>query len=192
MKYGHSNFSLEILEYVTYDDSLTKKENNDLLLKRDQHFLDLLSPEYNTLKSAGNLLGYKHSVEAIEKISESKKGSKHPNFGNPLKFSHSEETKNKIRDARTGTKLSPKTIEKLSASWTENRRRLLAVAVQKANGKTVFLYSPDFQLLQTFISSRVAAKHLNSSKDTILKFARSNAVFKDKFILSLKELSAKS
>lgn len=36
LKHNHSNFSLEILEYLPYDGSLTKKENNELLLKREQ------------------------------------------------------------------------------------------------------------------------------------------------------------
>src|SRR5439155_10391898 len=88
LKHSHSNFSLEILEYFTYDDSLTRKENAELLVKREQYFFDLLNPEYNILKTAGNLLGYKHSPEAIEEMSESKKGSNHPNFGNHREFSH--------------------------------------------------------------------------------------------------------
>ena len=153
---------------------------------------NLLNPEYNILKTAGNLTGFKHSPEVIEKMSESKKGFNHPNFGNPLGFTHSDEAKDKIRVARTGTKLSPETIVKIKNSWTESRRELVATAAQKANGKTVFLYSQDLELLKTFISSRVAARHLNSSKDTILKYARSNAVFENKFILSLQELPVKS
>lgn len=144
--------------------------------------------DFNILKTAGNLLGYKHSPEAIEKISEGKKGSNHPNLGNHRGFSHSDEVKAKIRAARIGTKLSPETIEKISNSWTENRRKLVSEAARKANGSTIFLYSLDLKLLQTFISSRVAAKHLNTSKDTILKYARSGAVFKKEFILSLQEL----
>jgi hypothetical protein len=50
--------------------------------------------------------------------------------------------------ARTGTKLSPETIVKISNSWTENRRKLVAEAAQKANGLTIFLYSPNLELLQ--------------------------------------------
>lgn len=58
LKYGYSNFSLEILEYC---------ESSETIL-REQYFLDLLNPEYNVLKIAGSTLGYKHSEEALAKI----------------------------------------------------------------------------------------------------------------------------
>nr|QCW06912.1 hypothetical protein [Drechslerella brochopaga] len=50
IKYGYSQFSLEILEYCK------PKE----CLEREQHYIDLLKPEYNILKVAGSLLGFKH------------------------------------------------------------------------------------------------------------------------------------
>ena len=43
LKYGYSNFKLEILEYTT----------PDKVFKSEQHFLDLLKPNYNMLKQAG-------------------------------------------------------------------------------------------------------------------------------------------
>lgn len=51
LKYGYSSFKLEILEYCDI--------NN--LLKREQYYLDNLKPEYNVLKIAGSMLGFKHS-----------------------------------------------------------------------------------------------------------------------------------
>ena len=56
-KYGYSNFSLEILEYC----------DRDKAIKREQYYFDLLSPEYNILKKAGSLFGYKHSKESLLK-----------------------------------------------------------------------------------------------------------------------------
>jgi len=56
------------------------------------------------------------------------------------------------------------------------------------NGTTIYLYSLKLELLETFTSSRFTAKSFNSSPPTILKFAKSGAVFKDKYILLLKEL----
>lgn len=58
LKNGYSNFSLEILEYCS-------PENTTL---REQYYMDLLNPEYNILKTAGSFLGFKHSEETIEKF----------------------------------------------------------------------------------------------------------------------------
>ena len=51
LKYGYSNFTLEILEYC----------NEDSVLVREQHYLDSLNPKYNVLKTAGSSFGHKHS-----------------------------------------------------------------------------------------------------------------------------------
>jgi hypothetical protein len=59
LKYGHSNFKLEILEYC-------EKEN---VISREQHYLDIFKPQYNILKNAYSLLGYKHSAESRAKMS---------------------------------------------------------------------------------------------------------------------------
>lgn len=51
LKYGYSNFYLEILEYCI----------SSVLIEREQYYLDLLKPEYNILSKAGSRLGSKHS-----------------------------------------------------------------------------------------------------------------------------------
>lgn len=51
LKYGYSSFKLEILEYC----------ESNTLIKREQYYLDNLKPEYNVLKKAGSVLGFKHS-----------------------------------------------------------------------------------------------------------------------------------
>jgi group I intron endonuclease len=56
LKHGHSSFSLEILEYCEPDNVVT----------REQHYLDLLKPEYNILKIAGSLKGFRHSEATKE------------------------------------------------------------------------------------------------------------------------------
>lgn len=57
LKYGHSNFTLDILEYCSKDN----------LVVRENYYFRLLTPEYNILKYAYNLKGYKHSAEIIAK-----------------------------------------------------------------------------------------------------------------------------
>ncbi len=71
LKHGYSNFSLEILEYCKIED----------LLEKENHYFKLLKPEYNILPTAGSPLGTIKSEETKQKISESIKGSKHPNYG---------------------------------------------------------------------------------------------------------------
>lgn len=67
LKYGHSNFRLDILEYC----------EPSRLLNREQYYLDLLIPEYNILKIAGSRLGHKLSKKTKEKIRDALKGRKH-------------------------------------------------------------------------------------------------------------------
>ncbi len=58
LKYGHSNFSLDILEYCDAKN----------VIQREQYYIDRLKPEYNILKVAGSTLGYKHTEETLAKL----------------------------------------------------------------------------------------------------------------------------
>lgn len=70
MKYGYSNFKLDILEYCD------PKE----LLIREQYYLDLYSPDYNILKTAGSSLGFKHSEETLLKFKLRELSKEHLEF----------------------------------------------------------------------------------------------------------------
>lgn len=63
LKYGYSNFKLEILEYCEPSD----------VISREQYYLNLFKPDYNILTTAGSTQGYKHSKETLAKL----KGRKH-------------------------------------------------------------------------------------------------------------------
>ncbi len=58
LKYNYCNFKLKILEYC----------NKEYLKVREQHYIDLLKPEYNICKTAGSMLGFKHSLKTLEKF----------------------------------------------------------------------------------------------------------------------------
>lgn len=58
LKYGFSSFRLEILEYCSVNE----------LLKKEQHYMDLIKPKYNIVEIAGSNLGYKHSESTLEKM----------------------------------------------------------------------------------------------------------------------------
>jgi group I intron endonuclease len=95
MKYGHSSFSLTILEYCD------KSELNE----REQYYLDNLEPDYNILKNAASFLGYTFTEEAKAKISKALKG-----------INRSEETKELMREKAFGRKHSEDTKLKMSMS----------------------------------------------------------------------------
>jgi len=65
LKYGYSNFSLEILEYCAPEDCIG----------REQYYMDLFKPSYNILPRAGSSLGSKRTFkpETIAKMKASKK-----------------------------------------------------------------------------------------------------------------------
>lgn len=95
MKYGHSSFSLTILEYC----------EKSKLNEREQFYLDNLEPDYNILKNAASFLGYIPTEEAKAKISKALKG-----------INRSEETKELIREKALGRKHSDDTKLKMSMS----------------------------------------------------------------------------
>lgn len=80
-KYGMNNFTLVILEYA----------NPESLISCEQKWIDLLKPEYNLNPTAGNLKGYKHTVESMEKMHTAALGRK-----------HSEQVKQAMSESRKG------------------------------------------------------------------------------------------
>ena len=138
LRYGHSNFRLEILEYCT-------KEN---AISREQYYIDLLKPEYNINPTAGSRFGSTHLAETLLKMSKSAQGRKHseetkkllslankgmrnPNFGK----THSAETKALISLARLGKSiLSESTKDKMSA----DRGTAIRVLDLKTNETSVY------------------------------------------------------
>jgi len=119
LKYGYSNFQLEILEYCTKEKAVS----------REQYYIDLFKPEYNLNPVAGSRLGSTHSKKSRENMSKSALGRKmseqtknllslanqginNPNYGK----NHSAETKALISLARLGKSiLSESAKAKMSA-----------------------------------------------------------------------------
>ena len=110
LKYGYSNFKLEILEYCKAEDTI----------KREQHYLDLLKPEYNILKVAGSMLGFKHAEESLAKMKY-------------VALNRSKETRAKMSAAKLGQKLSKETRAKIVAvlQEVEVKAKILAAALKR-------------------------------------------------------------
>src|SRR5574338_36657 len=153
LHHNYSAFSFSILEYIDIT-NLSLEESRKLILGREQFYLDLIFSDdkpntYNILKVAGSLLGYKHTKESIAKFS----GENHPLFGvtgeyHPRGF--------------LGKTHTPDTIAKIGASL----------------GTTIYVYNSQGSLVNSFSSSRKAAKFFNCTDPTIMKYARNGELFR--------------
>jgi group I intron endonuclease len=115
-KYGINTLSFELLE----------KCPTDLLIAREQHYLDTLRPfvdnGFNTSEIAGATVGVKHTEYTKKIMSECRKGKK-----------LSEETKRRMSAAQQGRKMSPESIEKMkraqsNKSYGPEARRNMSIA----------------------------------------------------------------
>lgn len=110
-KYGESVFAFDVIEVCEL-----KKE---VILEREQYYIDTLNPQYNIVPLAGTNLGLKHSEETKIKISINNKAKteevrKKMSDAHKGK-KHSEETKKRMSDVKKG-KLSEETLLKMSVA----------------------------------------------------------------------------
>ena len=82
LKYGHKVFKLEILEYC----------DKELVVEREQYYINTLKPRYNILNIAGSSLGFRHSETTRANMSLNNTKEKHPFYGRK----HTEESKVKM------------------------------------------------------------------------------------------------
>lgn len=88
-KYGEEAFHFEIVELVA---------SLDVLIEREQYYLDALKPYYNICPTAQSTRGVKRSAEIRAKLSAAHKGQTPPNKGVPM----SPESKAKLSAAKKG------------------------------------------------------------------------------------------
>ncbi|XWW92062.1 GIY-YIG endonuclease (mitochondrion) [Cordyceps javanica] len=181
IKYGYSNFSLDILEYCDIKD----------LTEREQYYMDKLNPKYNTLKVAGSSSGHKLSEETKAKISKSLKGiyvgEKSPLFGR----THSEETKALMSLTRTrvnnlgkiNTEETKELMRQKALGRKHSEETLLKMSI--ARGYSVDILekcdSEGFKLIGSFVSIRKAAKFLEISANTVKLYINSGQIFKNRY-----------
>ena len=186
IKYGYVNFSVSILEYC----------DKSILTEREQYYLDKLEPKYNILKLAGSSLGYIHSEVSKQKRSKALKGIyvgiKSPLFGK----NHTIETKNKMSLQRKGEnnyfygKTHSESSKEIMRQKALDRKHSIETKdkMSKAHGNPVYVYEKTdlegFKLIGSFVSARRAAKFLDMSGTTVIKYMKSGEVFKNRYKFS--------
>lgn len=167
LKYGFFNFRLEILEYP----------NANVVIEREQYYLNLLAPEYNILATAGSSLGFKHSQETLyffrnirEVSEETKKNLAKAAIGRVL----TEKDKNKIAEKRKGIKLSDETRAKMSA--TTAAQIGVSILVKNINTDETIEYKTITE----------AAGVLGVSRTAINKVIKSGKLLKNTYLIEKK------
>lgn len=167
LKYGFNNFSLDILEYC----SLTS------LLEREQYYLDLLVPDYNILKYAYSLLGFKHSEETIEKLKNKIISPEHREVLSKIhqnKFV-SEDTRNKLSIATAKYKKdNPLTPEALVNITNKSIER---------EGVSVSVLNTETNELTHFITQTEASKFLGITRSAVYNAIKKNSKVKGIYLI---------
>jgi len=189
IKYGYSNFSLEILEYCDIAH----------LTKREQYYFDKLNPRYNTLKIASSSLGHKLSKETKAKISLALKGVYIKEKSLLYGSTHTEETKAlmslkkyKSNNPLFGKTHNEGTKELMNAPQKKALGRKHSFAehetllkMSASRGYFVNIHekcdSEGFKLIGSFVSIRRAAKFLEISGSTVKRYINSGELFKDRY-----------
>jgi group I intron endonuclease len=143
LKYGYYNFKLEILEYC----------EQNILISREQFYLDLLKPEYNICKIAGSTFGKVHSISTREKIANSVKGKNHPLYGKHHTF-------------ETRKALSAKLLNRvhiMPKMRLETKLKLSLVSI----GVNVKVFDLQDNLIKEFSSINSTAKYYDVASSTI-------------------------
>jgi len=189
IKYGYANFSISILEYC----------DKDILNEREQYYMDIIKPVYNTLKIAGSSSGYKHTQESKDKRSLSLKGKYTGTNSLLYGRTHNEQTKELMSSMRKGEdnyfygKNHTDNTKEFMEQKTTGRKDLPCTLekMSKVNGNPINIYekcdSEGFKFIGNFISARKAGLFLGISGSTILKYMRSGEVFKYRYKFSGKD-----
>lgn len=155
LKYGQSQFSLLILEYVELE-SLTIRET---------FYITSVMPYYNVLKQGYSFLGYKHTEDTKKLLSELAKNR-----------THSEETKGLIARAVTGEN---------NPFYNKNHSIESKVRMIEANSAyPVYVYNSFKELLVIFPSVNTLAKLIKSNHPTLVNVIKEQTIFRGEWYLS--------
>lgn len=165
VKYNYNNFSLSILEYC----------DKDKIITREQYYLDLLNPSYNILKYAYSSDGYKHTLEAIQKISLARRlATPDPGQGG----SPSRAKKGKFIKENNSF---------YGKSHTEEIKALMSqTALKKVkpnNAKPVLLKDSNNNIIGDFKSMSELSIYLKADKATLAKYRDSNKLFRSLYYI---------
>jgi group I intron endonuclease len=153
LKHGYSKFSLDILEYCEIN----------VLIKREQYYIDLLKPKYNILKAANSRLGSKHTLETKALMSIKQKGINNPSFGKIL----SQETRIKISESLKSSLMFKNSIKLRLNHNTEETKLKRSL---RTHGVKVKVFDIENKFVKEFPTMTSVALHFNISNRTVGRY----------------------
>lgn len=146
-KYGINDLLFSVLELVLF---------REHLIEREQFYFKILEPEFNILKIAGSLQGYKFSDESRQKMSKTHSSRVRPQI--------SDLGKENMRIAHLGKKLSHETIRKRTEKQRgQKRSKKFCENLGRIHSKSVI----DAQNNVIYESAKIAALHIGMSPGTL-------------------------
>ena len=153
LKNGHSNFSLEILEYC----------EPNVVIEREQYYIDTLEPEYNILKTAGSTLGYKHTEETLAKL------------------------RGRVFSPETIEKMKKRFTEEYRKKLGIAMKAAVSEFNVSTKGVKVEVFNTETNTLVEYLSIRSAANALGAHMETIRRCIKANKLYMGKYSISIKE-----
>jgi len=178
LKYGYSNFNLEIIEYC--DKAST--------IKREQYYIDLLKPEYNLCLKAGSSLGRVTREETRLKL---RNVWLNRLFSNSMDYTLREFLVNSIDRKLNKSKLKivklAKEFEKIKllieskVSFTTRMKILVSTKTRH----TVLVTDINNGITNEYPSARRAAEAINASNSTIMNKikGKSKGLYKGRYLI---------
>lgn len=154
-KYGQEQFAVLIVEYVDIE-NLTVVET---------YYITSLLPYYNVLKQGYSSLGYKHTEDTKNLLSEL--------------------AKNRIHSNKTKALISRALVGENNPFYNKNHSVETKLRMIEANSAyPVYIYNSFRELLVIFPSVKTLAKLIHSNHSTIVSFIKNGTLFRGEWYLS--------
>jgi len=163
LHHGYDRFSLTIYENIDIT-NLSKLEARRLILKREQHYMDILQPKYNLLPNAGSSLGFNHSEKTKALMREAK-------LGIPKTSEH-----------KANLSITQRSVDRFG----KNNPMFGRTGESNSLSKKVFVYnySTPIILSHEFTSCSEAALYFNCSIVKISRYLKDGKLFQKEWFLS--------
>ena len=162
LKYDQSNFTLLILEYVG-------RSATETLTVKETFYITLLIPYYNVLKQGYSSLGYRHTENTKDLLSEL--------ANNRI---HSDKTKALIAKALTTQECGEN-----NPFYNKNHSIESKIRMIEANSAyPVYIYNSYKELLAIYPSVLTLAKLIKSNHSTLVKIIKEQTIFRGEWYLN--------